>query len=84
MLEVVLNFLSSQSTVIKIIDFQSAARENRNLIGAVSKSVHQDGPRSCPKAVFSTLLGAKSLFLKDFTCKSFRFKDRSKKFPLTL
>ena len=23
----------------------------------------------------------KSLFLKDFTCKSFGFKDRSKKFP---
>jgi hypothetical protein len=31
---------SSQSTVIKIIDFQPTVRENRDLIGAVSKSVH--------------------------------------------
>ena len=35
----------------KSLTFRPAVRENRNLIGAVSKSVHQDGPRNCPKAV---------------------------------
>jgi hypothetical protein len=35
----------------KSFDLRPTVSENRNLIGAVSKSVHQDGPRNCPKAV---------------------------------
>jgi hypothetical protein len=44
------------------IDLKLVARDNRNLIGAVSRFVHQDGPRSCPKTIFGGSKRAKSLF----------------------
>src|ERR1019366_4001309 len=46
-----------------VTDFQPAVRDNGDLIGAVKRcAVPQDGPRSCPKAIFSALWQAKPLF----------------------
>jgi len=51
-----LTFFSSQTSGSPITDIQPAVRDNKNLIGAArSAPVSQDGPRSCPKPIFSAL-----------------------------
>src|SRR5208282_3642314 len=47
---------SSQTSGPSITDIQPAVGDNEDLIGAArSVSVSQDGPRSCPKPIFSAL-----------------------------
>jgi hypothetical protein len=49
-------FLSSQTSGPSITDIQPAVGDNGDLIGAArSVPVSQDGPRSCPKPIFSAL-----------------------------
>ncbi len=48
------DFFHHRSSVTRITDFQSNLRNNGDLIGAVkSVPVFQDGPRNCPKTIFS-------------------------------
>jgi hypothetical protein len=71
-----LRLFSSQKPGPSITDIEPAKRDNGDLIGAAkSVPVSQDGPRSCPKAIFSALYQPKSLILEDFTRKSFKLKD---------
>ena len=49
-------------TPTNFIDLKSNARDNDYSIGAVSRFVHQDGPRSCPKTIFGGCKQHKSLF----------------------
>jgi hypothetical protein len=73
-----------------VIDFQSVACDNSTRIGAVLRVVNEDGSQSCPKAVFSPVFGAKSLFRNtlhishlnpkiwhDFLLNSMILKDRA-------
>ncbi|MFI5095394.1 MAG: hypothetical protein ACHQIK_18320 [Candidatus Acidiferrales bacterium] len=50
------DFFHHKLSVTRITDIQPAVRDNGDLIGAVkSVPVSQDGPRNCPKVIFSAL-----------------------------
>jgi len=50
------DFFHHKPSVSTVTDFQPALRDNEDLIGAArSVPVSQDGPRSCPKPIFSAL-----------------------------
>ena len=50
------DFFHHTQAVTTITDFQPTMRDNKNLIwGNEEWAVSQDGPRSCPKAIFSAI-----------------------------
>jgi hypothetical protein len=69
--------------VTRITDSQPAERDNDDLIGAARRvPVSQDGPGIRQNPILGSSLttkrskiAAKSLVLKDFSCKSFEPKD---------